>query len=232
MFRYLIYLNSVVKRPIDTGNFIFVVVNALAISFLLQLISVVIFLGSAKISSYLGEYSYTIRIDVIQSEFYIIYNSHKTTAEEFIVKQFGFVTWYFVILAITTWLSAVIVAYLAGRDKRIGRLLYGPLANFISGPSGALVYAFVLTKIQDGKNRVIYMGYLEEIALKDGSNIDHIVLADPIKFYFRMNQRMPVTTYNNARNVSSYSSQNNAMYISGLEIENVHFDQFYQLLDK
>ena len=105
--------------------------------------------------------------------------------------------------------------------------MYGPLAPFISRPETAFLTCFVLTKVSHENRRLVYAGYPTEISLREGSNIDHIILKDPDKFYLRLNRDMPKTNFEKARPISSLGRSQSTMYISGSEIENVHFEAFY-----
>ncbi len=73
---------------------------------------------------------------------------------------------------------------------------------------------------------MMYAGFPEEISLKGTNTIDHIVIKDPEKFYLKIDKTAPLSTFENARRISR-SFSNSLLYISGDEIENVHFEGFY-----
>jgi len=227
LFRYTVYIDSIVKRPWGTGNALYITVNVLTVSLFLQIVAFFIFWFFSWLFSNIFSYSYDLGLVVFADKTYIFYNHHRFSITSFLINHFGISLAYFFILTIVTIVMAKALFYFARRYEYAGRFIFGQLASILKDTTSPIVPCFVLTKMCNGKDRLVYMGFIAEVALKDGSKIDHIVLSAPEKFYFRMNQRMPVTTYKNARSVSSFPYSPSLMYISGEEIENVHFDQYY-----
>lgn len=226
IFRYAVYFNSIVKRPLSSGNAVHIIISVLTLSIILQIISIFLFWLISDLASWGFRYNYDLGVAEFNSKLFIFYNNTRHNPINFVLQHYFIALSYFITVLFTTLLSALAFGYIARQSDIIGRLLFGPLAHIMVDPISPVVQCFVLTKISHEKNRIMYGGYAIEIALKDGSNIDHIVLEDPDKFYFRMNQRMPVTTFSQSRRIS-HSLSSGVLYISGDEIENVHFDQFY-----
>ncbi len=105
--------------------------------------------------------------------------------------------------------------------------MYGPLASIMSPNYVTFLTCFVLTKVSHENRRVIYAGFPTEISLREGNNIDHMVIANPEKFYLRLNRDTPKTSFDKARRMSAHEFSQGYMYVSGSEIENVNFDGFY-----
>lgn len=85
----------------------------------------------------------------------------------------------------------------------------------------------MLTKVSNENRRLIYAGYPSEISLREGNNIDHIILSNPEKFYLLLSRDTPRTSFLRSRPISSQGFGQSVMFVSGSEIENVHFEGFY-----
>ncbi|TPM00993.1 hypothetical protein [Mesorhizobium sp. B2-3-10] len=105
--------------------------------------------------------------------------------------------------------------------------MYGSLAPFISKIQEPLLTCFVLTKVINGNQRLMYAGLPKEISLGDGNNIDHLILEDPVKFYLRLNKEIPTTTFGKARPMSTQAFSQGHIFLRSSEIENIHFEAFY-----
>jgi hypothetical protein len=86
---------------------------------------------------------------------------------------------------------------------------------------------FVLSKTGYENRQIVYMGKPSEVSFRDGSNIDHIVIKDPAKFYFRKNRKKVFTSLSDAELLANPGGVESFLYISGNEIDNVHFEGWY-----
>lgn len=139
------------------------------------------------------------------------------------------------IRAVSSFLLACLLSYLLARHIQdlsrridiIGRMMYGPIYPMLSQKGAPFLTCFVLTKISNGDKRIMYCGFPEEICLREGNNIDHIILSDPEKFYMTFGDPLPSTNFGSARRISTQELSRGQMFVSGSEIENVHFESFY-----
>lgn len=105
--------------------------------------------------------------------------------------------------------------------------MYGSLAPFISKIQDPVLTCFVLTKVINNNQRLMYAGLPKEISLGDGNNIDHLILEDQVKFYLRLNKEIPTTTFGKARPMSTQAFSQGHIFVHSSEIENIHFEAFY-----
>ena len=215
------------KRPIGSGNVVHIVISTLTLSIVVQILGALLFLVVSEAAERLFSYDYSLGIREFDGKLYIYYNNFVNNVTNFVAIHYIVSLSYFVIIILTSILAALIFGAAARRLEWIGRILFGPLAPIMIDPISPVIQCFVLTKICNSTDRLIYAGYAVEVALKDGSNIDHIVLENPEKFYFRMNKISPRTTFNKAIPVNGGGGYGGLLYVSGDEIENVHFDHFY-----
>jgi hypothetical protein len=163
------------------------------------------------------------RVTDINGTIYVVIDHDAYSVFNYIVSFPLRVLLYLFLMVVVSVLVAFAFRVLARYFRSVGRLLFGPLAPILSDSPADLLTCFVLTKIQYQNRRMIYAGYPIEVNLKDGSNIDHIVLENPEKFYLRLNTSQPISSYDNARTISTLGAMS-LMYISGRDIENVHFE--------
>lgn len=215
------------KRPIGSGNVVHIVISILTLSIVVQVLGAILFLLISELAEYLFSYNYSLGIREYRGRLYIYYNYVFSNVTNFVASHYIISFLYFVTIISTSILSALVFSAAARRFEWVGRILFGPLAPIMVDPILPVIQCFVLTKIINSKDRLIYAGYAIEVALTDGSNIDHIVLENPEKFYFRMDDDLPRTTFDKAIPVNGGEQYGGLLYISGDEIENVHFDHFY-----
>lgn len=158
---------------------------------------------------------------------YIFFNGLEYTLPNFIVVYLGYVLVYGFFVCVIAYLLARTLRAFANRFESVGRLLYGSLASLISSLDVPLITCFALSKITYEDKQVLYAGVPVEIGLKEGSKIDYIVLEAPAKFYLRFEKKQPQSTFSNARELSPGPNARGFLYISGEDIENVHFEGWY-----
>lgn len=228
IFRFTVYSNSIVKRPLGSGNLIHITVSILTLSVLIQIISFFVFWLLSSLASSGLEYTYKISITEFDEKIYIFYNNTKFTITKFIFEHYLISLAYLVVLLGISSLLGLLFTFAAKRYVPVGRLLFGQLAQILSGQVFPVLPCFILTKICHENKRIVYSGFVAEVALRDGSNIDHIVLQNSEKFYFKINQRSVETTFFKSQSLSrDTNSYGGLLYVSGDEIENIHFDQYY-----
>ncbi|MET1414213.1 hypothetical protein ABVF61_18210 [Roseibium sp. HPY-6] len=175
-------------------------------------------------------YPYKFPIEFIDDEgkFFLIYDAIRYSLINFIFEFPEKAVITFLAICIWALVLSEMVKTIAMRVMVIGRLMYGPLAPLMSREQNrtGIFTCFVLTKIADGNKRIMYAGYPEEVSLKGASTIDHIVIREPIKFYLRLGRDRPLSTLATSQPVSTATSSS-YIYLSGDEIENVHFEGFY-----
>lgn len=228
MFRYSLFQGSIVKRPFGAVNVVFSTVSILIYSAGI-LVSFVVLLKVLILATNLF-YQYRFPIDFIDDagKFFLIYDGVRYSLINFIFEFPEKAAFTFLAICIWALVLTEVVKLLAMRIPAIGRLMYGPLAPLLSQEhNGTGIFTcFVLTKIADGNKRIMYAGYPEEVSLKGASTIDHIVIREPIKFYLRLGRDRPLSTLATSQPVSTATSSS-YIYLSGNEIENVHFEGFY-----
>lgn len=133
----------------------------------------------------------------------------------------------FLAICATAVALALFVQFLSTRTTFVGRLLYGSLAPLLSRRNVPVLTCFVLTKIGHENRRLMYAGFPTEISLREGNNIDHIIIQNPEKFYLKLNRQSPSTNFLTAKPISNHQFSESVIFVSGTEIENVHFEGFY-----
>lgn len=227
IFRVGVFFNSPVKRPIFSGNTFFSSIVILLYSVSIQFFSILVLLLLLILFNLLPFANIELSIIENANNIRILINDQQTTVFNFIFSnQFLFLI-YLILLIFISFALAIFVRFLSFKIRPIGKLLYGPLASLINSSDYEFITCFVVTKITHDQKIIMYAGYATEIGLKDGSNIDHIVIEDPEKFYLTLNDKNPKTNYNNPRSLSSDESMSGIMYISGDEIQNVYFESWY-----
>lgn len=227
IFRYVIYIDNIVKRPVSSGNIVHITVSILTISVILQTLSIFLFIALIKIGPYLFSYDLLLYIKEQNNSYSIIYNYEMFSLSKFILNHYLVSLSYVVLIFSVAIFSAILFGFLARRNRYVGGLLFGQLSSILSEGKNTSLSGFVLTKISNGHKHIMYSGFVAEVAFKDGSDIDHIVLRFSEKFYFKMNPKYPGTTFLKSRPVSDNPLSSGLMYISGAEIENVHFDHYH-----
>lgn len=226
IFRFAVFLGSPIKRPVSSGNSLFYSITIVFFSVTIHIISYVIFI--AIILPLINLYpnnDFNLSITQFGGVLYIFENNKKFTILKFLIDHNVYSISYFLYTIQISGLLAYLSKELSFRSNSFGRLLYGPLAPLINTNFDILT-CFVLTKINHEERHVAYAGFAIEISLKDGSNIDHVVLQDPEKFFIKMIGNWPKTTFNHSRMIASEYSSTGLMYISGEDIQNVHFESW------
>lgn len=233
IFRYAAYEGSPVRRPFFAGGTIYSSIAVLLYSIVVFIIFwFVVALGVGVINLF-HNYRIPLRIVEFNGVMYIFDNSiphpnnRRFELTNFLFSYPVHSALIFLGVATTALLSAYGVQWLSRRSRIVGRLMYGPLAPFISKIQEPVLTCFVLTKVVDGNQRLMYAELPKEISLGDGNNIDHLILEDPVKFYLRLNKQFPTTTFDKARPMSTQAFSQGHIFVRSSEIENIHFEAFY-----
>lgn len=227
IFRYSLYHGTRIKRPFLGSSTIYSSIAVLLYSAFVFIIFTLI----VRVLIWIYNFFSTYDLKVVPVEFnghmYIFYGAKRFEIINFIVEYQTINIVLFVIICTLAFVIAKVVQYLGTFFPVISRFLYGPLSDMLLTRDTPLITCFVLTKIIHEKKRMMYAGFPEEISLREGNNIDHIIIRNPEKFYLRLNERWPSSTFTNSRPISTQTYSKNLLYISGAEIENVHFEGFY-----
>jgi hypothetical protein len=229
VFRFSIYHQSLVRRTFVGGNAIYSTIEVILLSVIVHL--AFILLGSLLVLatfSIFGRAASLPQLSESQGDLIVTWGTSPSVS----------LTTFFLsnpMIALAYFVATMLIAYFLGQasrrvanwSKSLAKVLYGPIAPLASKDKTTIITCFVLTKIEDDHRRVMYQGLPREICLGEGNNIDHIVLMNPEKFYLKFDVDAPTTTRGKARPISSYAEGNGFLYISGGEIENVHFEGFY-----
>lgn len=175
------------------------------------------------------DYDIPVQFVEFNNKLYIFHNTRRYEIVNFVVNFKLTSTIVFFSICLFALALAFLTQYLSRKINIVGRYMYGPLSPLLSKQDLAIITCFVLTKVTVENRRLMYAGYPKEVSLRDGSNIDHIILESPVKFYLRLNKDFPTTSFGKARAISNVQGGfgQNVMYISGPEIENAHFEAFY-----
>lgn len=225
VFRYAVYANTLVKRPIAAGNIIHAVASILLISIILQISSILIFWLVLHWSSEIFKYNSSISFSEFNEVFYIFLNNQRYTPVNFLVNHYWISLSYLSFSFFITILFSYFFQLMARKTKYFGHILFGPLREIFQDTTEPIVACFIVTKICYNSKRLVYFGAISEISLRDGNHIDHLVLNESSKFYLKLNESTPKTTFYNSSTFGS--SSGGLLYVSGSEIENVFFDPYY-----
>lgn len=233
IFRFSVYEGSQVKRPFFAGGTIYSSIAVLLYSVLIFLIFIAVTRLLIFGLNLVHSYEIPLGIAEFNGQLYI-FDHHQWLAPNRRYEIINFlVSWpktsiiCFLAICAIAYVTALGVQWLSRRFMPIGRMMYGPLAPLLSTTRTPVLTCFVLTKVSDTNRRLIYAGYPREISLKEGNNIDHIVLQNPEKFYLLLSRDNPRTSFLRSRPISSQGFSQSFMFVSGSEIENVHFEGFY-----
>lgn len=227
IFRYAVYQGSLVKRPFFASSTIYSSISVILYSSFIFILFFVICKSAAWLVSCFNGYRIPLNVVEFNSTLYIFHQSRRYEIVNFIVNFPYISIALFTGICLVAFGSAIGVQKMARRIRLIGRLMYGPLAPMISRKDTALLTCFVLTKISHENRRLMYAGYPSEISLREGNNIDHIIIENPEKFYLKLNREYPASSFSKARRLSVHGFGESYIYVSGTEIENVHFEGFY-----
>lgn len=228
MFRFFIYSETPVRRSLNYSNTIYVVIMVLLYAIFINVTSMLIWNFVTKLIRHCFGWDYVVKIKEAGSNISL----HIAGVDH---TYFGFIDKYPVLsIAYSIW--SLVIAYalaklvlaLSERWMPLGRVMYGPLAPLLSSRHDELFTCHVLTKVQEKNRRVMYQGFPVEVILKNGSNIDHIVIKNPEKFYMKINSQgnAPTTTRESSVSIGD-GVLNGLIYISGNDIENVYFESWY-----
>lgn len=233
IFRYCLYQGSLVKRPFFASSTIY---SSIAVILYSTVVFIAFFLlvrtGAYLFNKYIHVYQIPVGIAEFNGNLYIfnnrLYQGRRYEIINFLIAYPFVSIIFFIAICSLSWLLAVATRKLSLRFQVVGRMMYGPLAALLSRPKATILTCFVLSKVSDGNKRLVYAGFPSEISLREGNNIDHIILQNPEKFFMSLSPRdAPKTSFQRARPISTIGYSRNYMYISGSEIENVHFEGFY-----
>lgn len=223
LFRVAVFYRSIIKRPFSSSNSIYISIVIIFFSLGIHIIAYLLFRIAIRSVNRIFDTDYQFRVIYDNATMFILNNSLRFEAIQYFIRHQLYALIYFAWVIAVSLIAAEIVWRLSFRIRPIGRLLYGSLAPLIHRNSD-FVTCFVLTKITHERKRVAYAGFTNELSLKEGNNIDHIVIEGPAKFYLKLNEKWPKSTIENAREISLDPETIGLMYISGTEIENVHFE--------
>lgn len=229
IFRYTLYNDSIVRRPIYASSTIYTSVEIIMYSVIIFIFYTLLCYFCVFIFNYIF-WDYDIPVEFVEfnRNLYIFHNNRRYEIVNFITnyKFTSFILFF--TICVFAFLFAIGVQKLSRKINIFGRFMYGPLSPLLSRQDTAIITCFVLTKIVHENRRLMYAGYPKEVSLRDGSNIDHIIIDNPAKFYIRINRDRPTTTFVKSKPISNVGVFGESiMYISGPEIENVHFEAFY-----
>lgn len=226
IFRYSVYHGSQIKRPFLSSNTIYSSITIILYSMIIFIFYIVLFKTLLALSWWLFGSINHFTIVEFNSQLYIFQDKRRYEIINFAVN-FPIITIVSVIvICLMSYLLAISVQFLSLKISLIGRLMYGPLAPLLAQGEATLLTCFVLTKVTHENRRLIYAGYPTEISLREGNNIDHIIIENPEKFYLKLNVQKPTSSFLQARPISTHDYSQSYIYISGTEIENVHFEGF------
>ncbi len=228
LFRHSLYHGTLIKRPFYSSTTIYSSIAVL----LYSLIVFILYIGLIKILIFIWNKifpHYDLKTVLVEfnGTLYLFVGTRRYELINYIVNYPIISIILFICMCALAVVIAKTIQKIAKYLKFASRYLYGPLSTIMMRDNPSLITCFVLTKINHDRKRLMYAGFPEEISLREGNNIDHIVISNPEKFYIKLNDRQPITTINSSRSISSSELSTNIMYINGAEIENVHFEGFY-----
>ncbi|EFO34311.1 conserved hypothetical protein [Roseibium sp. TrichSKD4] len=228
LFRLALFQGEIVKRPFPSPSSLWSAISILIYSASMFMLFFLVTNALLYLVNLVHPYEVPVSFADFDGVFYLFYEGARLKPLNFLYLYPHIAVVLSVVMAGFVIAAAYTARYLARKIQALGRVMYGPLAPLLAmEKKGAGIFTcFVLTKIADGNKRLMYAGYPAEVSLKDASTIDHIVLADPIKFYLKLGRDLPISSLPIAREVSSSASISH-LYIAGSDIENVHFEGFY-----
>lgn len=232
IFRFSVYEGSQVRRPFFSGNTIYSSIAVLLYSVLIFVTFITLIRIVMWVVNCFSTYAIPLGLAEFNGSLYIFdhaVDAGKTRRYEIVNFLINFpktAIICFGLICLTAYVAAYFCRLMSTRSILVAKLMYGPLAPLLSKGDTALITCFVLTKVTHENRRLVYAGYPTEICLREGSNIDHIILANPEKFYLRLNRDYPRTSFQKSRPISSHVGES-YIFVSGSEIENVHFEAFY-----
>lgn len=230
IFRFSLYEGSPVRRPFLASGTLYSSIAVILYSTMIFTLTISILQINTYIANEIGN---GIRFGIAElNDIVYIFDDHLQENRRFTIANFLInypmrTVAMFSLVCLLAYVLARTVQRLSRQIGLIGRMMYGPIYPMLSQKGAPFLTCFVLTKVGHDKQRLMYCGYPEEICLREGNNIDHIILSDPEKFYMVFDDPVPTTTFGEARRVSRQEQSRGQMFVSGSEIENVHFESFY-----
>lgn len=158
------------------------------------------------------------------SNLYIVFSGQTYYATTFIAEYAHVVIIYFLYVCIVAFIMSKSIRNISPYSNSIGRVIYGPLERFLNTKADVFLISFVLSKIEHNGKRIVYGGLPTEIGFKGGNDIEYVVLTHAVKFFLKLGGDNPATTFQQLRHLDNPKSLTaGILYISGDEIENVHF---------
>jgi len=224
IFRYSLYHQSIVKRAVLASNAIYSSILLVMFSLGIHLSALMLIFVTIKTVCLFGWANINISATADSN---VLLTLGETSYKALEIPYLIYVApIYFGATVGLSYFIAQFISALARSYSFFSRLLYGPFGLLFTSSRITVLTAFVLTNISYENRRVIYAGYAAEIGLKDGSKIDYMVLNFPHKFYLRLNQRLPTTSFEKSTPVSRDPTVPGSLFISGDEIENVHIEEW------
>jgi len=220
VFRFFLYSETIVKRSLNSSNTLYVSVMVVLYALACQIGTMLLYNLISRIVLRDSKFDISVKLVEVDGKVKFFANAETNGYFGFIDKHPFIVGCYSIGTLVFAICLAKLVLVIAQRWHPLGRVLYGPLAPLVSGKYVELFVCHVLTKIRKGDQLVMYSGFPIEVNLVDGSRIDHIIIKNPEKFYLCLGDEVPKTTRGNSRKMSGSDA---LLYISGDEIENVHF---------
>lgn len=226
VFRLIIYNGVPVKRPFASSNTIYISISIVVISACVHLINLLLWSGVGLLSGIVPGLGDTPKLIEFASSYYIFHDNHRHSLTGFLLEHTMWLYTYLMALASITYTSAKLFGFMASRYRSVGNLIYGPITALIDRRNRQFFECYVVTKTCHEGGLVVYMGNPAEIGLKDGSNIDHIVIRNPQKFFMDLTRDVPITNADAMRPVGSTKSAPGLLYLSGNDIDDVHFQSY------
>lgn len=227
IFRSALYWMASVRRAFFGISTIY---SSIAVIFFALTIHVVMLLGSALFVMVAQSNGWPARLPLAferDGELLVAWpNQDAQNLTSFVLSEPLMFCAYLALAIAVALILAWLVRAAADRWAAIGRALYGPIAQMIAARKTSVITCFVVTKIQYQSKNLAYAGWPQEISLREGNNIDHVVLRNPEKFFVKLNEAVPITSYNKARPLSSMSTGDTYLYLDKTDFHNVHFEAY------
>jgi hypothetical protein len=218
VFRFCLFHGSIVKRPFYTSGSIYASITMVMFAIFIH-VSVFVTL---RLALFIAEnwFSYSLDFGIVEfnGSIYLFYKKARYEVISFISRFPVVSSIYFFVIIISGYIAASIIRYIANKTGLFSSILYGPLAPILASKKEVALICFVLSRVSHENRQVIYMGVPSEISFKDGSNVDHIVIEDPAKFYLRKNRQNLSTSFDDIEPLSGQAAAQSYLYISGTEI--------------